>query len=180
MLICILVLIVRIYLRRRRTLSKLDNTSHFSRYYRTLAMGCADAVFTVPSALFVLLLNGALKRPVNSMGWKDVHFNFSRVGHFPSVVWKNSPSQWDEFSVYWNFGVSPGCAIVFICFFGTTREVWNGYARVFSTIFRKLRLGSLLQRRPGKQHPDTPLSVSEFRVASLTNQDRNHNPRHVF
>ncbi|OCB90638.1 fungal pheromone GPCR [Sanghuangporus baumii] len=155
--------IVRIYLQRRRNISKTDVAASFGRYYRALALGCVDAVFTVPISAFLFVQNGILRGSIESYNWTDAHRDFSRIGTSSSEEW-SMEGRWRRFGPRWNAWASPVCAVIFFCFFGLTNEAREGYKGVFVAILRLF--GFRCHDKQGAA-TNNPLNVSQFRAASI-------------
>ncbi|KAG6329810.1 hypothetical protein ID866_9278 [Astraeus odoratus] len=123
------------YIHRKRLRAMLESSYDIStgRYCRLMALCMAEITFTVTLGIYSLVLNiGAHINPYIS--WDNVHFDFSRVGQFPSVVWQSVPvtAVSLEFS-RWCYIL---CAFVIFGFFGWGKEARESYQRALQVIVR--------------------------------------------
>ncbi|KAF5353484.1 hypothetical protein D9756_007950 [Leucocoprinus leucothites] len=103
------------------------------RYFRLMALAMTDLLFIMPLATFVIWLNATSSPLQPWIGWDDTHFDYSRVGQYPAILWRRQPRVLA--AMEFNRWVVPVCALVFFAFFGVAEEARKNYILAF----RKLR-----------------------------------------
>jgi hypothetical protein len=131
----IVVLSLRALLQRQAQFSQFLNSNKgitVSRYVRLMALATTEILFTVPVASLALIINlqGGL---APSMTWEDLHFNFSRVGQYPSLHWRIN--HWNVVAFALTRWSGPFCSIVFFAFFGFAEEARRHYMDALRFVF---------------------------------------------
>ena len=103
-----------------------------SRYFRLMALACTELLCTTPLALFSITLNATAVPVAPWVSWEDTHYNFSRVGQIPAVLWRRSDLLVLAYGLTkWS---SVLCAFVFFIFFGLGVEARKYYYGVFAKL----------------------------------------------
>ncbi|KAI0702581.1 STE3-domain-containing protein [Earliella scabrosa] len=135
-----------------------------SRYYRLMLLSITEIIFTTPLGIYQLYSNAIDGALHPWLGWDDTHYNFSRVGQYPAVIWRANlnllipleMSRW----------ILPLCAFVFFGFFGFAEEAQRHYKMVLQFIsdrFAFLRLRTASRLAGSKQTlPTQRLPSQEF------------------
>ena len=122
----------------RRVLSRESSLSR-SIYYRMMALGCIDAVITLPISIFEVISEIAPPPAIQFYpGWHAIHSDFSSIGTIPASAWKKD--LWSIVDVEWDLWINPLTAIFFFALFGMTKEVRTFYRRCFRKIVTPLGL----------------------------------------
>lgn len=127
-----LVLSFRAFYRRRVQFNQFlsSNTAlTASRYFRLMALSMTELCCTLPLASFMIWVNSAAAPVAPWVSWENTHFNFSRVGQYPSVIWTQDylfmvAVQLTRWSVV-------ACAFIFFAFFGFAAEARKNYSTAF-------------------------------------------------
>ena len=104
------------------------------RYLRLICLAGIEALCTVPLTAYLISHSLTRLRPV--VGWDEVHWRFSRVSQYPSMLWRM-----DKFVIVglevtrWAPIV---CAFIFFFFFGFADEARKNYRLVYSTVAKRL------------------------------------------
>jgi pheromone a factor receptor len=104
------------------------------RYIRLMCLAGLEAICTVPIATYLMARNLQALRPVAS--WADVHWRFSRVSQFPSMLWRyNKDAVFALEITRWSPVI---CAFIFFFFFGFADEARKNYRLVYSSVAKRL------------------------------------------
>ena len=104
------------------------------RYIRLMCLAGLEALCTVPIATYIMARNLRVLRPV--VGWAKVHWRFSRVSQYPSMLWR-----YDKDAVFaieitrWSPVI---CACMFFFFFGFADEARKNYRLLYSSVAKRL------------------------------------------
>jgi pheromone a factor receptor len=149
-----------------------------SRYFRLMALAMIEIMITTPVALFNIIMN--LKTPLDPwVSWEDTHFNFSRVGQFPALLWRQNPDA--IVSIQLTRSITIVGALIFFMFFGFAEEARKNYAAAIQTCLRVTRLDRLTKLRPSKSplksfalkaKLDTQDTLPTYMPPSLSSQKR--------
>ncbi|TFK32932.1 pheromone A receptor-domain-containing protein [Crucibulum laeve] len=123
------------FFRRRVTFAcHLQNSNSAlttSRYFRLMAMAIVQmfwGVFIISINMWFTYRNGL--RPWTS--WEDVHFNFSRVGIFPTVLTPVSIQRWTYF-IWWTMPIT---SVLFFAFFSFGQDAIKEYTACWRWVQR--------------------------------------------
>ncbi|KAG1796922.1 pheromone A receptor-domain-containing protein [Suillus plorans] len=119
------------YLRRAQftRFLKSNKSLSASRYFRLMALAMAEILCTIPLASFIIWLNSAAHPVEPWISWENVHYDFSRVMQYPSVLWTTNyllvvAIQLTRWLVVF-------CAFTFFAFFGFAAEARKNYGIAF-------------------------------------------------
>jgi pheromone a factor receptor len=129
------VLILYTFMKRRAQFNKLVESNPsltMSRYWRLMGLASMEIVATVPLACYLLALN--IQGGVNPwISWASVHFDFSQINQYPSIVWRSWPMV-DVIAheiARWSYVL---CAVIFFAFFGFAAEARKNYRSAFDSL----------------------------------------------
>ncbi|KAH7912936.1 pheromone A receptor-domain-containing protein [Hygrophoropsis aurantiaca] len=136
----------RVAFKRKTRLQEILRTNSqisTSRYWRLMVLSGIEIMCTVPLGLYAIVLNSAGHQVQPWLGWADVHYDFSRVGQIPSVIWKgNLHAIVGLETTRWLYVL---CAFTFFGFFGLAEEARTGYRRAVYSAAQRL---GCLKRAP--------------------------------
>ena len=102
------------------------------KYFRSLVLGCVDAVALLPSQTLDLVINVHFLRQSGDAvfypGWTVVHSDWAPIST-PANIWKSSV--WTVFDVRWSEWINPFFGVLFFLLFGVTTEARESYKRMF-------------------------------------------------
>ena len=133
---CALALTLRAFIQRRKFVEDLIATnasSTYSRYWRLMFMATTDFCFTIPLAMWAIILN-ALDDDFQPFSWANIHWGYSRIPRLPraSLNWVGLyGSEIDRWSAIL-------CAFAFFSFFGLSNEAKKNYRLLASSIAKYL------------------------------------------
>ncbi|KZT19581.1 STE3-domain-containing protein [Neolentinus lepideus HHB14362 ss-1] len=168
---CYCALTLRAFMKRRTQFSEFLNAANSSltlnRYFRLMALATMEYLFTIPISIYGLTLWLNHPGAMAPFNWAAIHFDFSRVGIYPAVLWRYNRD--NETSVELTRWSVPFCAFVFFAFFGFADEARRHYKMAFWAIARRLgfqppqkKQASPFVRMPGsKARPQPNSSTSE-------------------
>ncbi|KAJ3557346.1 hypothetical protein NM688_g1519 [Phlebia brevispora] len=129
---------IRAFMKRRRQFSELlasNNNLTFHRYLRLMALAAIELISTVPLATYLMVRQ--LRSPIYQ--WKglgDLHWGFSAVHQYPSIVWLETPGNVTFLTMEpWLYIT---CGLIFFLFFGLAEEARTHYRLAFTTVAKKL------------------------------------------
>lgn len=126
-------------MQRRKQLNELlsSNTGlSFHRYFRLMGLAALEMCCTVPLGIYTMVINA--KEPLYKWeGLANLHYQFSRVGQYPAIVWRSDPLIVK--SLDFNMWSYITCALVFFAFFGFAGEARKHYR--LACVFLGKRLG---------------------------------------
>ncbi|KAI0947520.1 hypothetical protein AcW1_007727 [Taiwanofungus camphoratus] len=132
-------LTIRAFMQRRKQLNELlsSNTGlSFHRYFRLMGLAALEMCCTVPLGIYTMVINA--KEPLYKWeGLANLHYQFSRVGQYPAIVWRSDPLIVK--SLDFNMWSYITCALVFFAFFGFAGEARKHYR--LACVFLGKRLG---------------------------------------
>ncbi|KAG1809287.1 pheromone A receptor-domain-containing protein [Suillus variegatus] len=133
------VLTLRAFMKRRTQFSAFlaSRTSlSSSRYFRLMALATMELLCTTPISAYGIYINIADNPLEPWKGFSDAHFNYSRVGQYPSVIWRlNRLSIVSTELTRWSLVF---CAFSFFAFFGFADEARKNYRKTFWAIAKIL------------------------------------------
>ncbi|KAH9911222.1 pheromone A receptor-domain-containing protein [Fomitopsis serialis] len=114
------------------------------RYFRLMALSITELLFTVPFGIYEIYSNaGGNVQPW--LGWANTHYNYSRVGQYPAILWMSEPST--AIPVQLTRWIVPICAFVFFGFFGFAEEARRRYYFLYAAAGRQLQSLRMLHVR---------------------------------
>lgn len=110
-----------------------------------MALASTELLCTIPISSYGLYLN-LTAAPMNKwISWSDTHFNYSKIGQFPSALWRVDHTTAVAFELSrWS---AVFCAFVFFGFFGFAGEARKNYRLAFQTIIRILGISLLKPKK---------------------------------
>lgn len=136
------VLTLRAFFRRRKQFNELMATNKnltFHRYMRLMGLATIEIACTIPLALWNLYMQSRSPLYV----WKglaDLHYDFSRVDQYPSIIWLSNPlSKAALLFDIWDIII---CAFVFFAFFGCAEEARKHYSMAATTVAKRIGLST--------------------------------------
>jgi pheromone a factor receptor len=139
---------------RRLQFAQLISASNSSisigRYIRLMMLSIIDMLCTIPLGVYSIYIGNKGVSLAPWISWEDTHFNFSRVGVVPSLIWRSDPSF--QTSVELTRWLPVFCAFLFFALFGFASEAKKHYKIVFTLIAKPLGF-----RQPPKVPPKTVL-----------------------
>ncbi|KAG1750489.1 pheromone receptor Rcb3 B43 [Suillus paluster] len=129
------VLTLRAFMKRRAQFSEFlsSNTSlSINRYFRLMALATLELLCTTPISAYGIYIN-LVDNPLEPWkGFADAHYNYSRVGQYPSVIWRlDSLTIVSTELTRWSLVF---CALSFFAFFGFADEARKNYRKAFWAI----------------------------------------------
>lgn len=111
-------------------LDSLDPEFSRSSFYRMLALGCLDAIITLPITITNMIASIAEIGQLLDFypGWSFLHSDWEPL-LYPKSTW--SMGKWLMFTVHWDEWINLFFALVFFCIFGLTPEARKGYRAFF-------------------------------------------------
>ncbi|KAF9007126.1 Rcb2.42 [Cyathus striatus] len=139
-----------------------------SRYLRLMAMAIIQmfwGVLLISINIWFTCKNGL--RPWT--GWADIHFNFSRIGLFPTIIIPEYVVHWTSF-IWWTIPIS---SLLFFAFFSFGEEAmkeyracWRAFKRIFTRRKSSTKENSIvisLGNVNGMERTNTPTIVLELK-----------------
>ncbi|KAG2029751.1 pheromone A receptor-domain-containing protein [Suillus americanus] len=119
------------YLRRAQFTQFMASNKSLStsRYFRLMALAVTEILCTIPLASFMIWLNSAAQPVQPWVSWEYVHYDFSRVVQYPSVLW--TANYLVVIAVQLTRWFVVICAFVFFVFFGFAAEARKNYGIAF-------------------------------------------------
>lgn len=131
-------LTLRAFYWRRLEFSQLiaSNTSmHVGQYIRLMALACIEMSSTIPISIVGLCISNEAVPIQPWISWDNTHYDFSRVGLYPAVIWQSNPKYAAALEMSrWLF---PACGLLFFTLFGFAAEARKEY-RASLILFVKL------------------------------------------
>ncbi|KAG2131856.1 pheromone receptor [Suillus cothurnatus] len=128
-------LTLRAFTRRRAQFGdflKSRTSLSVNRYFRLMALATMELLFTTPISAYGIYINIADNPLEPWKGFADAHFNYSRVGQYPSVIWRlNRLTIVSTELTRWSLVF---CAFSFFVFFGLADEARKNYRKAFWAI----------------------------------------------
>ena len=136
------VLTLRAFFRRRKQFNELMSSNKnltFHRYMRLMGLATIEIACTVPLASWNLYMQSRSPLYV----WKglaDLHYDFSRIGQYPAIIWLNNPlSKAAILFDIWDIII---CAFIFFAFFGCAEEARKHYSMAATTVAKRVGLST--------------------------------------
>ncbi|PCH42926.1 putative fungal pheromoneG-protein-coupled receptor [Wolfiporia cocos MD-104 SS10] len=137
------------FYKRRKQFGELmasNKNLTFNRYLRLMGLASIEMLCTVPLGIWSVTLNA--REPIYTWyGLANLHYDFSRVDQYPTIIWYNVPlaRQAIVFDI-WNI---ISCALVFFVFFGCAEEARRHYSLAISSVARKVGIPTTILSRLG-------------------------------
>ncbi|EPQ55600.1 STE3-like pheromone receptor, partial [Gloeophyllum trabeum ATCC 11539] len=109
-----------------------------SRYLRLMLLACCEICCTIPIGIYSIYIDNKGVPIAPWVSWSDTHYNFSRVGQVPALIWMNDPSYYT--SVQLSRWIFPVCCIIFFALFGFAEEARRHYSMLFWWIAKRFGL----------------------------------------
>lgn len=124
------------YLRRAQFTHFLKSNKSLSasRYFRLMALAMTDIVCTIPLASLIIWINSAATPVEPWISWENVHYDFSRVGQYPSALWTTNYLL--VVAIQLTRWIVVVCAFIFFAFFGFAAEARKNYSIAFWWVAR--------------------------------------------
>ncbi|CCM02280.1 uncharacterized protein FIBRA_04365 [Fibroporia radiculosa] len=131
------------FVKRRRQFRELISSNSnltYHRYLRLMGLATIEILCTVPMGIWVVV-NNARNTLYVWHGLANVHYDFSRVDQYPSIIWwTDSLLRPSILTSMWDMIV---CSLVFFAFFGLAEEARKHYRATFTYITKRLGLSTL-------------------------------------
>lgn len=118
-------------------LNSFDAELNHSHFFRMFALGCFDALITLPISIWSTVGNIISSDPQITgsfyQGWTLTHSDWKPV-LLPMRVW--STFKWGLASAYWDEWINPFFALVFFALFGLTPNARKEYRKLFNILGR--------------------------------------------
>ena len=119
-----------------RRLQTVETGLTTSRYYRLMVLAAANILFTIPLAIYMIVIN--LREGLYPYrGFADLHSRFGRVDSTAAVVWRQDATAVTV--VNFRIWTPIPCALFFFVMFGFTAEARMQYKRAVSWIAKPFR-----------------------------------------
>jgi len=119
-------LAIRAFMGRRKEFGDLiaaNANLTYSCYRRLVALASTDFCFTIPLALWPIIVNGVMLKVHPWISWADTHWGYSIIRQFPRIL--DPPATIYSFeTTRWSAVL---CAFVFFGFFGFADEARKNY-----------------------------------------------------
>lgn len=107
-------------------LSSTRSSLTVNRYLRLMMLSCSEILLTVPLTSFSIYITTAGVTLAPWVSWEETHYNFSRVKHVPSFIWRHNRAY--LISVEMSRWIYPFAAFIFFALFGFAPEARRHYA----------------------------------------------------
>ncbi|KAF9221767.1 STE3-domain-containing protein [Gyrodon lividus] len=134
-----------------------------SRYFRLMGLAGIEVLCTVPLGAYSIYLNSTAEPIQRWVSWANTHYDFSRVGQYPSVVWHEN--QLTIISIQLSRYFIIICALVFFAFFGFADEAMRNYRLAYQSVTKRVGLST------------ASFSATGTWTANGTNPDMSYNGR---
>jgi hypothetical protein len=127
-----------LFLRRRKQFNDLLSFSDISynRYTRLMILCCLEILCTIPLNIYLIVFERIIVPSYHYIGMEDLHWEFSRIGQVPAVLWLLTPDAIQRFTMQqW---LTIACGLVFFGLFGLSEEARTHYRSAFNTVAKKL------------------------------------------
>ena len=111
-----------------------------SRYFRLMGLAGIEVLCTIPLGAYSIYLNLSAATVEPWISWENVHYDFSRVGQYPSVIWKSSYLTMVSLELSRWFVVL--CAFIFFSFFGFADEARKHYKLAYVSVAKRVGLST--------------------------------------
>jgi pheromone a factor receptor len=117
-------------------LSSSSTSLSINRYFRLMALATLELLCTTPIAAYAIYLNITANPMEPWKGFADAHFDYSRIGQFPALIWRTDHTNVISLELSrWSLVF---CAFAFFGFFGFAGEARKHYRLAFWTVTRRV------------------------------------------
>lgn len=113
---------------------------------RLVLLALIDIMCTVPLGIFSIYIGNKGVTLAPWISWEDTHYDFSRVGLVPSIVWRSNPAY--RVSQELSRWLPVVCALLFFALFGFAAEAQKHYRLVFWYVMKAFGLKPTLGKQP--------------------------------
>ena len=113
---------------------------------RLVLLALTDIFCTLPLGIYSIYIGNKGVTLAPWISWEDTHFDFSRVGLVPSIVWRSNPSH--RVSLQLSQWLPIVCAILFFALFGFAEEAQKHYKLVYWTVMKRLGVKPAPKKQP--------------------------------
>ncbi|KAG6329401.1 hypothetical protein ID866_9688 [Astraeus odoratus] len=111
-----------------------------SRYFRLMGLAGIEVMCTIPLGAYSIYLNATAEPIQRWISWSDTHYDFSRVGQYPWVVWHENHLTVISIQLSRYFIIM--CALLFFAFFGFADEARRNYRLAYTSIAKKVGIST--------------------------------------
>ncbi|KAH7882760.1 pheromone A receptor-domain-containing protein [Phlebopus sp. FC_14] len=140
---CLSVMTIReLAIRRAQFKELLSANKNLSsgRYFRLMGLAGIEVLCTVPLGAYSIYLNSTAEPIQRWISWSNTHYDFSRVGQYPSVVWHEN--QLTVISIQLSRYFIIICALIFFAFFGFADEAKRNYRLAYESVAKRVGLST--------------------------------------
>ncbi|KIK94946.1 hypothetical protein PAXRUDRAFT_141805 [Paxillus rubicundulus Ve08.2h10] len=112
-----------------------------SRYFRLMGLAGVEVICTVPLGAYSIYLNATAQPIQRWVSWANTHYDFSRVGQYPSVVWHEN--QLTVISIQLSRYFIIICALIFFAFFGFADEAMRNYRLAYQSVVKRVGISTI-------------------------------------
>ncbi|EMD35184.1 STE3-like pheromone receptor B mating type [Gelatoporia subvermispora B] len=163
-------LTLRAFYKRRKQCAEFIRTNSnltFNRYLRLMILASVEIICTIPLGAYTIWVNAS--QPLYKWrGLADIHFDFSRVGQYPAIIWQASPITVSSFN--FNNWIIVACALLFFALFGVAEEARKHYRMAASSVAKRVGISTASwgqSRSAGTGWGNTSGSKPVFNVSNL-------------
>ncbi|KZT00247.1 putative fungal pheromoneG-protein-coupled receptor [Laetiporus sulphureus 93-53] len=136
------------YKRRRQFKELMSSNSNltYNRYLRLMGLAGIEMVCTVPLGVWNVV-NSAVQPIYKWEGLANVHYDFSRVDQYPTIVWYNVPAV--RRAIQFTIWDPIACALLFFLFFGCAEEARKHYSTALTSVVKRVGISTSFLTRTG-------------------------------
>ncbi|KAH7924993.1 STE3-domain-containing protein [Leucogyrophana mollusca] len=140
---CYCILTIRALAQRRSEFKELlsaNKNLNSGRYFRLMGLAGIEVCCTLPLGAYSIYLNASAEEIQRWVSWENTHYDFSRVGQYPSIIWRmNSLTVLSLELSRWLVVV---CAFIFFGFFGFADEAKKNYRLAYFSVAKTVGLST--------------------------------------
>lgn len=145
---------LRAFLKRRKQFNELMSSNKnltFNRYLRLMGLASIEMLCTVPLGIWSVVEDSRF--PIYTWyGLGNLHYDFSRVDQYPSIIWVNNPLMRE--AIVFDIWDTITCSLVFFAFFGCAEEARRHYSLALTSFAKKVGIPiTFLSRVTGSSGP---------------------------
>ncbi|EED83530.1 hypothetical fungal pheromone GPCR [Postia placenta Mad-698-R] len=145
---------LRAFLKRRKQFNELMSSNKnltFNRYLRLMGLASIEMLCTVPLGIWSVVEDSRF--PIYTWyGLGNLHYDFSRVDQYPSIIWVNNPLMRE--AIVFDIWDVITCSLVFFAFFGCAEEARRHYSLALTSFAKKVGIPiTFLSRVAGSSGP---------------------------
>ncbi|CAE6358451.1 unnamed protein product [Rhizoctonia solani] len=126
-------LAIRAFLKARQQFNQVLNNSgsgvNMSRYFRLMALATEEMLFTLPFAIYILVMNLTQAPMIPWISWEDTHQDYNTIWKTPWILMKASQQNYNTMMI--NLWVLPAGGFLFFVWFGLGGEAIASYKAAF-------------------------------------------------